>query len=200
MRFFFERARPQEFLHVVLVSQSLVALRAEFSFVLFFGGFHPSNGNVCPERAIEFSLEARPCIIRQPRNWLAHVAQLLLPARRVAFFRFRHANKNPFAFLVRFAFGQIAVDLRSFDLGAPVFLDHFKSFAFGRGGHRFGYRNSSASANSIPAGTIFLERNCCAVMTTATEPTMRVAPAIDLPLNFSCAKSVPRMSATTGLT
>ena len=49
---------------------------------------------------------------------------------------------SSFAFLVLLALGQIAINLRSLHLGAPVFLDYLESFAFGR-------RRHSVSPNAI---------------------------------------------------
>jgi len=53
MRFFFERALPQEFLHILFTSQSTLGLITKFRFVPFFRGFHPANsdlgaGNLVP--------------------------------------------------------------------------------------------------------------------------------------------------------
>jgi hypothetical protein len=41
----------------------------------------------------------------------------------VAFFRFRHAEQNAFAFLVPLALSQIAICLRGLDFRLPVPLD-----------------------------------------------------------------------------
>src|ERR1700730_8078256 len=60
MLLFLERAGSQKFLHVLFVSQSALTLGAKFPLVLFFRGFHPSNGDIGAERLVESSFETSP--------------------------------------------------------------------------------------------------------------------------------------------
>ena len=56
MRLFLERAGSQKILNVVLVSEGVFSLRAEFAFVLFFGGFHRRMAMSVPSERVNFLL------------------------------------------------------------------------------------------------------------------------------------------------
>ncbi len=157
MCFFFQRARAQEFLHVLLVGQGAFALRAKLPLVLFFGRFHATNGNVSAQRAGEAALEARPYRVAELRDRLSHVAQLLLPTRGVPFFRLGHPQQNGFSLLVLFALGQITINPRRLRFGAPIALDHFNRFpaAFGIVGWVVHLAQSIDSMTAVTGCAIF---------------------------------------------
>src|SRR5205809_3499357 len=46
MRFFLERTFPQKFLNILLASERALGLIVKFRFLLFFRGFHATNGNL----------------------------------------------------------------------------------------------------------------------------------------------------------
>src|SRR5256714_15423714 len=92
MRFFFQRARAQKFLHVVFLRECAFALGTKLLLVFFFSRFHSTNGDVGTKRAREAALESAPGVVAQLRDRLSHLLQLLLPSRGVPFLRFGHAN------------------------------------------------------------------------------------------------------------
>ena len=49
MRFFFERARPQKFLHVVLARERTIALCGKFALMFLLGCLHPANSDIGSE-------------------------------------------------------------------------------------------------------------------------------------------------------
>ena len=67
----------------------------------------------------------RPIVSLQNGRLGAEVSEFFLPTLRMALFRFGHAQKNAFAFLVPLALGQIAISLRRLDFRAPIAFDDF---------------------------------------------------------------------------
>ena len=57
MRFFFERARAQEFLHIGFTGERAITLFAKFRFVFFFGRLHAANGDVGARHAVPPTIE-----------------------------------------------------------------------------------------------------------------------------------------------
>jgi hypothetical protein len=125
MRFFFERAFPQKFLHVLFTGESTLSLFVKFGFLPFFRRFHSANGNLGPGNFVPPTAKPAPDRVVQHRRSLAEVSEFFLPALRVTFFRFGHAQKNALAFLVPLASGQIAIGLRRLDFRPPIALNDF---------------------------------------------------------------------------
>src|SRR6266516_3578009 len=96
----------------------------EFRFLPFFRRFHPTNGNLGARNFVPPTIQPARDRVLQNR-WLgSEVSQFCLPALRVAFFSFRHAQEDAFAFLVPLALGKISIGLRGLDFSLPVAPDH----------------------------------------------------------------------------
>ena len=65
MRFFFQRAFAQKIFNVMLVGQCPIALVAKFRLMFFLGRFHPANGNVGAQSAVQPSLKPAPECVGQ---------------------------------------------------------------------------------------------------------------------------------------
>ena len=92
MRLFFERAFPQEFLHILFSSQGTLGLIVKFRLLAFFGRFHPANSNLRAGNFVPPSVEPARDRIFDNRRFCAEVSQLFLPPLCVALFCFRHAQ------------------------------------------------------------------------------------------------------------
>src|SRR5437588_4835592 len=124
MRLFFERALAQKLLHICLACERALCLIMEFGFLAFFSGFHAANRDLRACNLVPPTIQPARNGVPQNGRLGSEVSQLLLPTLRVPFFRFRHAQEDTFAFLVSFAFGEIAISLRSLDFSLPVAPDH----------------------------------------------------------------------------
>src|SRR5262249_21112659 len=203
MRFFFERAFPQKFLHILFTGESPLGLIVEFCFLAFFRRFHPANGNLRACNLVPPAIEAARNAVFVNRRLCAEVSELLLPTLRMALFRFCHAQEDAFAFLVSFALGEVAIRLRSLHFGLPIALGYFDRLLSIPWGRRLTFaihnvQSAGSSAALIGASTFAL--SCCAVITSATEPMMSAAAISVRFVKVSPAKSVPNKTATIGLT
>ena len=203
MRFFFERAFPQKFLHIFFARESPLGLIVEFRFLPFFRRFHAANGNLGAGNLVPPTIQPARDRVLQNRRLGSEVSQLFLPTLRVAFFRFRHAQENAFAFLVRLARGQIAIGLRGLDFSLPIALDcidRLLSLLWGTRWIFAAHNIQSAGSNAALIGGSTLALSCCAVITRATEPIIRAAAINVRTVIVSPAKRVPSSTATIGFT
>src|SRR6266446_400667 len=206
--FFFDRAFAEKIFHIMFAGENALSLIAKRSFMFFFGRFHSANRDLGPERTVQPSLSTPPERIGNCRNWLAEIGQFFCPALRMTFLRFRHAKKNSFALLIRFATGKSAIRLRGLDFSAPVALYYFDGLSparrsFGGGGSilsRFGFhRPHSVSIAAVIGGSDF-DLSCCTVMIRATEPMINAAASRVRKVTVSWANKAPSKTATIGLT
>src|SRR5207247_130569 len=105
--------------------------------------------------------------------------------------------------LIFFVRGQIAIDLRSLNLRAPVLPDHIDHllsiFCPARWVFVFHCAQSAGATVALIGGSI-LALNCCAVITIATEPIIRPAAMTVRMVKVSPAKAAPSKTATIGFT
>src|SRR5437773_11872627 len=168
-------------------------------FLPFFRRFHATNRNLGSGNFVPPTIQpARNCLFVN-RRLCAEICKFPFPTLRVPLFRFRHAQQNAFAFHVPLALGQITIGLRRLDLGLPVPLDYLdglrSSFLIRRtilAAHNF----QSAGSNAALTGGSILALNCCAVITSPTEPIIRHAAIKVRMVSFSLAKSTPSRTAT----
>jgi hypothetical protein len=132
MRLFFERALPQELLHILFSGQRAVGLLAEFRLMAFLGSLHAANGDICAGDFIPPAIQSPPDRVFENRRLEAQVSQLFLPALRVPLLRFGHAQQDALAFFIRFALGKIAIRLRRLNFGSPIALDDFDCLLWSR--------------------------------------------------------------------
>src|SRR6266478_5202033 len=125
----------------------------------------------------------------------------------MALFRFRHAQKNAFVFLVLLASREIAVYLGRLNFGAPIALYDFdcllsilstaaqdRSFRVTRWIFAF-HRSQSAGVTAALICGSALNLNCCAVITSATEPMLREAAINVRIVKVSPSKAEPSRTA-----
>src|SRR4030095_4115980 len=129
MRFFFECALAQKFLHVLFTGKSTLGLIMKFGFLPFFRRFHSANGDFGSGNFVPPAAETARDRIFQYRRVCSEVSEFFLPALRVTLFRFGHAQKNTLAFLVPLAFGQITIRLRGLHFGLPIAFNDFDGLA-----------------------------------------------------------------------
>ena len=181
----------------------------EFCFLPFFRRFHPANGNLRARNFVPPTIQPARDRVLQNRRLGSEVSQLLLPTLRVAFFRFRHAQKDAFAFLVPLALGEIAIGLRGLDFSLPVAPDHpdrllcsrrLSELSIFRITRWIFAHIQSAGSNAALIGGSTLALSCCAVITRATEPIMRLAAINVRMVKVSPAKRAPSRTATIGFT
>src|SRR5207237_10025715 len=173
----------------------------KFSLLPFLCRFHAANGNL---GASDFV----PPAIQPARNRLfvngrlcAEFSELFLPALRVALFRFRPAQENAPAFLVVLALGQIPIGVRGLYLRLPVALSDFDRLLsiFGITRPIFvAHTFQSAGSSAELMGGSTRACSCCAVITSATEPIMRLAATSVRTVKVSPSKSVPNKTAKIG--
>src|SRR5437764_14731651 len=101
----------------------------------------------------------------------------------MTFFGFRHAKKNSFALLIRFATGELAINSCGLDFSTPVALHYFDCLSparrsLGGGGSilsRFGFhRPHSVSIAAVIGGNVFA-LSLWTVTISATEPMINAA-------------------------
>ncbi len=132
MRLFFERALPQELLHILFSGQRTVGLLAKFRLMAFLGGLHATNGDICAGDFIPPAIQSLPDRVFENRRLDAQVSQLFLPALRVPLLRLGHAQQDRLAFFILLALGEVAIRLRRLDFGAPIALDDFDCLLWSR--------------------------------------------------------------------
>src|SRR5437870_1124793 len=91
----------------------------------------------------------------------------------MTFFGFRHAKKNSFALLIRFATGELAINSCGLDFSTPVALHYFDCLSSILS--RFGFhRPHSVSIAAVIGGNVFA-LSCWIVIMSATEPMINAA-------------------------
>src|SRR5205823_12473675 len=111
----------------------------------------------------------------------------------MAFFRFRHSIQNAFPFFVGLAARELAINLSSLNLGAPIALHHLDCLSV------ILHRAHSVSIAAVIGGNA-LGFNCRMVMMSATDPMINIAANQVRSVTTSCAKRAPSNTATIGLT
>src|SRR5947208_14489748 len=123
MRFFLQRALPQEFLHILFASQGALGLIMKFRLLPFFGRFHPANSKLRSGNFVPPTVEPAPNRVLQNRRFWAEVFELFLAALGMSLLRFRPTTENPFALLISLAARQVGRCWRRLHLGPPAPLD-----------------------------------------------------------------------------
>src|SRR5207302_543409 len=181
-------------------------------FLPFFSGFHATNGDLGSRNFVPPTIQSARNRLSEHRRLRAKVPKLIFPTLCMALFRFGHAQKDALAFLVPLALGQIAIGSRGLDFGLPIARDHFDRLLSIRSTAAqdtffritrwiFAAHNiQSAGSNAALIDGSTLALSCCAVITRATEPIMRLAAINVRMVKVSPAKTAPSKTATIGFT
>ena len=110
MCFFLDRALTQKIAHIFFSGQRAIALIAELRLMFFFGCFHSTNSDLGPGNLVPPTVQPALERIFENGRFRAEVAQFFFPTLRVPFLCFRHTQENAFAFFIRLASGQVAID------------------------------------------------------------------------------------------
>src|SRR6266496_117548 len=171
-------------------------------FLPFFGCFHSANGDFGSGNFVPPTIQPARHRFSEHRRLCAEIPQFHFPTLCVPFFRFRHTQKNTFAFLVPLALSQIAISSCGLDFGLPVARDDLDCLrsSFLIRAIIAAHAVQSAGSNAALIGGSTLALSCCAVIKSATEPMMRAA-AINIRIvTVSPAKRAPNRTATIGFT